>query len=143
MKNEQPETKMAEAPELTDEQRVEVMHKASDDFLKLLTERDIPVVDLPTVMAMIYNRAGQILQIPSADIVDESVNRLMAFQDLKAVNEGKTPQNNTMIDMGAIDDKQVESLLAGVNNAQVITPACPILTNEGIPIADENTWLNQ
>jgi hypothetical protein len=119
---------------------VEKMHNITDDFLIDLSDQDVEAVMLPTVIAMICNRAGQVLSIPSQAILKEALERLKAFQDLTDVNNGKLPQNGTMDEL---IEKPKISLLAGVGDIvtpPITLPSTGLVTAEGLPMVDENTY---
>jgi hypothetical protein len=121
---------------------VEKMHQLGDSFINEMAMQDVEAVMLPTILAIIANRAGQVLQIPSQAVLEEALKRLKAFQDLRDVNNGKLPENGTMDEL---IKKPKISLLEGVSSAniatpQIVSPSTGIVTAEGLETVDENTY---
>ena len=114
---------------------VSTIQKIADDFLISLREQDVEPIQLPLAVAMIAHRTGQVIGIPAIALLEASLDRLKMMHDYKDAKEGKLPQNGTMdelIDTSLVNDEG-SSLLAK-------PPTSTILTADGLPQADHNTW---
>ena len=119
------------------EQAAAMVHdiqQTADDFLIQLREKEIEPIQLPLAVAMIAHRAGQVVGIPSIALLEASLDRLKMMQDYKDAKEGKLPQNGTM-------DELIDPSLANDEGSSLLKPpSTNILTAEGLPQADHNTW---
>ncbi len=123
------------------ENKVDQMHTIADDLIQEAIKKEIEASEFPTILAMIYNRVGQILAVPALAVAEESVERLRAFQDLKNIQEGKMPQNGTLNSLLEKDSK--EAKIEDLSTGNITIPEALLLTEEGLPIANEATWANQ